>query len=102
MSGRDVDMADVAAVIARIAEIAEAFGAQAGVGAMETAGGIISYLAEHPRDIEPCLRFGIFELPSDWLERGGLTWHAQNGKVVHPAEARRSRIIRRLERSATA
>jgi hypothetical protein len=79
-------------VIERIAKIAEVFAGPAGVGGMETAGSIISYLAEHPRDIEPCLRFGVFELPMDWHMHGRLSWHSQKGgKVVWPAEALRAR-----------
>lgn len=92
----DFDQAEL--VIKRIAQLAEAVGKQAGVGGMETAGNLISYLAKHPRDIEPCLRFGIMELPLGWHERGSLTWHAVNGKVVHPDHARRARTIRKLER----
>lgn len=93
----DIDMAQAELVIARIAEIAAAFGQQANVGGMETAGGLISYLAKHPRDIEPLLKFGVMELPMDWLERGDLTWHARNGKVTRPEHARRARVIRKLK-----
>jgi hypothetical protein len=99
MAEIDFDQAEL--VIVRLAQIASAFGQQAGVGGMETAGNLISYLAKHPRDIEPCLRFGIMELPLDWHERGSLTWHAMNGKVVHPDYARRARTIRQLEKGPT-
>lgn len=99
MSGRDIDMTDATAVIQRIADIAEAFAEQAGVGGTETAGLIISYLAEHPRDVEPCLRFGTFELPHGWPEFGRLTWLGANGKIVRPEVARRARVIKNLERS---
>ena len=92
----DFDQAEL--VIKRIAQLAEAVGKQAGVGGMETAGNLISYLAKHPRDIEPCLRFGIMELPLGWHERGSLTWHEVNWKFVHPDHARRARTIRKLER----
>lgn len=95
----EIDFAQAELVIDRIAELSEALAAQAGVGGMETAGNVISYLATHPRDIEPFLRFGFFELPQDWIEQGNLTWHAQNGKVVRPEVARRARIIKRMERS---
>lgn len=87
----------IAAFIADLARRSEAFSAQAGVGAAETAGHLISYLADHPRDLEPFLNGGIFELPPDWLVRGSLTYHARNGKVVHPETARFDRIIRRLK-----
>jgi len=83
-------------VIERIAVLAEGFARQANVGGMETAGGLISYLATHPRDLEPLLNGGIFELPPDWIERGCLTWHAQNGKIIHPEYARRSRVVKSL------
>lgn len=95
MSG-DIDFAQAELVIERVAKIAEAFGHQAGVGGMETAGKLVSYLATHPRDIEPLLRFGVFELPMDWHEQGCLTWHVQNGQLVRPEEARRARIIKQL------
>ncbi|WP_294355849.1 hypothetical protein [uncultured Sphingomonas sp.] len=91
-----IDFAQAELVIARIAEIATAVGWQAGVGGMETAGSIVSYLAKHPRDIEPCLRFGVMELPADWHERGALTWHRQDGKVVSPEWVRRARTIKQL------
>lgn len=97
----EIDFAQAALVIDRIAKIAEAVGVQAGVGGMETAGGIVSYLAEHPKDIEPCLRFGIFELPADWIERGCLTWQGQNGKVVKPDFVRRARVIQSLSNPVT-
>lgn len=96
----EIDFDQARRTIQRLAEIAEAFGFQAGVGGMETAGNLVSYLATHPRDIEPLLRFGIFELPSDWHERGVLTWHAKDGKVTHPDHARRARVIKKLERGA--
>jgi len=101
MSGVDVDLTDAAAVIQRIASLADAFATQAGVGGMETAGMLVSYLAQHPRDIEPLMRFGIFELPQNWPEQGCLTWQALNGKIVRPEVARRARVIRQLERGAS-
>lgn len=98
MDGIDFDQARL--VIERIAHIAETTAVQGGVGGSETAGGIISYLAEHPRDIEPCLRFGVLELPLDWVVRGRLSFHGQNGKIWWPEQARRATMIRKLERSA--
>jgi len=96
----EIDFNQAELVIRRIATIAESFGVEAGIGGMETAGNLISYLATHPRDIEPCLRFGIMELPLDWHERGCLTWHSETGRVVHPDQARRARTIKKLERGA--
>ncbi|WP_242137337.1 hypothetical protein [Sphingomonas sp. TREG-RG-20F-R18-01] len=83
-----IDFAAAAAVIKRIAEVAEALGQAAGVGAMETAGSFVSYLAEHPEDIEPLLRFGASELPEDWIHYGRLTWMGADGKLHHPAVVR--------------
>jgi hypothetical protein len=94
--GEQIDMEQAQLVIERIAQLAEAFAWQAGVAGMETAGGFVSYLAEHPRDIEPFLKFGAIELPLDWLSQGGLTWYAKDGKIISPAFARRARIIRSL------
>jgi len=98
----DLDFEAARIVIERIAKIAEVAGAQAGVGGMETAGAIVSYLADHPRDIEPCLRFGTLELPLDWIVRGRLTYHGKDGKIWRPEEARRATVIRKLEKSACA
>ena len=80
-----------------VGKCAEALAFQAGVGAMETAGGIVSYLLEHPDDLEPFLNGGLPELPGDWYQRGCLTWHAQNGKIVHPRDARFHRIVKQME-----
>ena len=41
--------------IETIAKMAHAIGWQAGVGGMETAGGIVSYLAQHPEHIGAAL-----------------------------------------------
>lgn len=94
----DYDMASL--VIDRIATIAENISVQAGVGGMEVAGAIVSYLSEHPNDIAPCLKFGTSELPEDWLRMGCLSWHAQNGKIVRPEFARRAAVISKLGKSA--
>ena len=87
---------DAQEVIERIANLSMAFAEQAGVGAMETAGGILGYLAENPRDLEPFMNGGIFELPMDWHERHSLTWHDSKGIVRHPADVRRARQVRDL------
>ena len=83
--------------IETVAARAQAFADQAGVGGMETAGQILSYLAAHPEDIEPFMVGGVFELPERWFEHGCLTWHAVNGKIVHPQTARFSRIVKQLK-----
>jgi hypothetical protein len=84
--------------INHLARVAEAVGWQAGVGGMETAGGIVSYLADHPEDLEPFMNGGFFELPLGFHERGRLTWHGKNGKVVSPEYVRRSRQIKKMEK----
>lgn len=89
---------DAQLVLEQIAKVATAFGEQAGVGAMETAGGILGYLAENPRDLEPFMVGGVFELPPGWFQRHNLTWHAANGKIVHPSEVRRVAEVSQLKR----
>lgn len=87
---------DAQEVINRIAATATVFAAQAGVGAMETAGGILGYLAKHPSDLEPFMNGGIMELPLNWHEQQDLTWHDSKGVVRHPADVRRARAVKSL------
>lgn len=84
-----INFAAAAPIIKRLAEIAEALGHAAGVSAVQTAGSFVSYLAEHPEDIEPLLRFGASELPEDWIHYGCLIWMGADGKLHHPADVRR-------------
>ena len=91
------DIPLVTHVICMIANRAAAYASQAGVGGMETAGGLVSYLAANPNDIETFINGGIFELPDDWLLRGNLTYQAMNGKITHPETARFSRIIKAMK-----
>lgn len=91
---------DAQSVIERIAACATALGEQAGVGAMETAGGILGYLAENPRDLEPFMVGGIFELPDDWFQRHSLTWHDSKGVVRHPGDVRRAKQVSMLLKGA--
>lgn len=87
------------AIIGQIAEAAIAIGWQAGVGQMETAGSIISYLAAHPEQIEAFLSGGsVLDWPPGWHEQGCLSWHGMDGKLHFPEEARRQRVIRQMER----
>jgi hypothetical protein len=81
-----------------VAKVSEGFAHQAGIGGMETAGNIMSYLAEYPEQIEPFMNGGVFEFPMDWFEHGRLTWHGRDGKIHHPVEARRQRIINRMKK----
>lgn len=89
-------------VIARIAEVAEAIGWQANVGAMETAGSIVSYLARFPDQIEPFLsgESSPMDWPRGWHTLGSLTWHGQDGKIHRPEDVRRHVLIKKMERGA--
>ncbi|WP_288803874.1 hypothetical protein [uncultured Novosphingobium sp.] len=89
------------ALIEFIAKVSEDMALQAGVGGRETAGAIISYLALKPEHIEPFLNGGVSELPSEWIDGGRLTWHANNGKIVHPDEVREARAARRAREIAS-
>jgi len=87
---------EVAAFVRQVARSAYGIGLQAGVGAMETAGCIISYLAAHPEHIETFTANGsTIDLPDDWLDGGCLPWQAVNGNIVHPSEARAAREAKR-------
>lgn len=87
-------------VIARIVEVSQAISCQAGVGGMETAGSIVSYIAEHPDQIEPLMagNLSVLNWPMRWHMHGCLTWHGQDGKIHSPEHARRATIIRAMER----
>lgn len=86
-------------VIAKIAQAAQAIGWQAGVGAMETAGSIVSYLAAHPEQIEPFLtdKVSPIDWPIGWHTHGCLTWHGMDGKIYSPEFARRCETIKKLQ-----
>jgi hypothetical protein len=92
---------DPSRVIQRIAQAAHAIGWQAGVGGMETAGSIVSFLAANPERVAPFLAGE--ESPCDWdewLHNGCLTWQGQSGKIVTPEEGRRARLIKKMEKGA--
>ncbi len=97
--GEEIDFAQAELVLERLAAIAEPMAHAAGVGEMETVGHLVSYLIDHPRDIEPCLRFGIGELPDDWIAKGRLSYQAADGELWRPAAARRAKLIKQMERS---
>jgi hypothetical protein len=98
MSADGIDFAQAEIIFERLAAVAEALAHPAGVGEMETVGSLVSYLLDHPRDIEPLLRFGIGELPDDWIRNGRLSYHASDGNIWRPADARRATVIKRLEK----
>jgi len=72
-----------AEVIERITQVAEAVGMQAGVGGMETAGAIVSYLANHPDLIEPFVagKISTIDFSPRWLVEGRLTWLGRDDKI---------------------
>lgn len=82
-------------VIKRIAEVSHAIGWQAGVGASETAGTIISVLAANPQIIDRFLSdgAGLFIDGPISLDaaNGCLTYLARNGEILSPAELHRRR-----------
>jgi len=98
MSVEGIDFAQAELIFERLAAVAEALAQPAGVGEMETVGNLVSYLLDHPRDIEPLLRFGISELPANWIRMGRLSYHGMDGKIWRPADARRATVIKKLER----
>lgn len=81
--------------IRRIADVAEAVAFQAGVGGVETAGAIISYLSAHPELTGEFMAEGIMALPADLWSQGRLTFHRKgDGKVVTPQDLRISQTVR--------
>lgn len=84
--------------IERVAEVSENVSFQAGVGGMETAGGIISYLAEHPERLDDFMLEGFFALPTMMHRDGRLTWHGMNGKIVSPEYSRRAALIGQMQK----
>lgn len=78
------------ATVKRIAQVASEVAAQAGVGASETAGLIVSVLAANPEQTERFMAEGS-ELFIDGTirpENGCLTHMAMNGQVVSPTRLR--------------
>lgn len=82
-------------VIVRIAEVAAAVGWQAGIGASELAGTIISVLAANPQLVERFLAdgMGVFIDGPTNLDavNGCLTYLAQTGEILSPGELHRRR-----------
>ena len=82
-------------IVSRIAQVAKAVGMQAGVGASETAGLIISVLYANPHLTDRFMAEGT-ELFIEGLmvaENGALTFHARSGEVLTPTE-----LVRRTGR----
>ena len=90
-------------VILHIAEVARGVGRQAGVGASETAGMIVSCLAERPELIERFLKEGSGLLVDGEIspDKGCLTFHrVLDGAVTTPEELRIARTVKALERQS--
>lgn len=85
-------------VIEHIAKVARAVGWQAGVGASETAGMIVSCLAAKPELVQRFLDEGSGLLVSGEIapENGCLTFHRIDGDVTTPDELRVSRQARKM------
>lgn len=77
-------------VVQRIAEVANAVGWQASVGASETAGLIVSVLAANPEQIYRFMQEGseLFIDGTMRAENGCLSHHARNGQIVQPTKLR--------------
>jgi ribosomal protein L37AE/L43A len=84
-------------VIKRIAEIANAIGWQAAVGASETAGTIISVLAANPQIIDRFIADGAGAFIDGPIAldaaNGCLTYYAQTGEILSPSELHKRRGI---------
>lgn len=81
---------DGGVVVKRIAEVASAVGFQAGVGASETAGLIVSVLAANPEQIDRFMAEGseLFIDGTMRAENGCLSHRAMNGQIVSPTKLR--------------
>lgn len=75
-------------VITQIADVAAALGWQAGEPALEIAGGIVSYLANHPGQAERFMREGGEMMIDGTIkaEQGALTWRTVTGEMMNAAE----------------
>lgn len=83
-------------LIQKVADVASAVGWQAGVGAMELAGQIVSVLYAHPEHIDRFMTDGVALFHDGTLnvENGCLTFLAANGSINTPAELRKSKGAR--------
>ncbi len=79
---------EVARVCAYLANVAAGVSHQAGVGGIETAGQFVSFLAANPdRAADFVADLIMIEDVFD-PSRGCLSWHAVNGRIVHPSDMR--------------
>lgn len=91
---------DAQEVIERIAMCADRLAGLAGVGAMETAGAILGYLAKYPKDLEPFMVGGTSELPRDFILQQDLTRLNDQGEVIDPEHARRQIQINAMKKKS--
>lgn len=83
MTERDIETS----LLHHIASISRAIGQQAGVGAMETAGSIVSFLTANPHYLDGFMTTGsVMDWPVGWHSSGCLTWHGMDGKIHWPGE----------------
>jgi hypothetical protein len=80
-------------IIDRIAEVSIAVGWQAGIGAMELAGQIVSVLHANPEHIDRFMAEGVALFHDGTLDvvNGSLTYMSIGGEVRTPAELRASK-----------
>jgi hypothetical protein len=86
--------------VRRIGEVAEQIGDNAGVGAMEIAGMIVSVLYQRPELADRFMREGVeMMISGDILpENGRLTFHRQSdGKVTTPHDLRNAIMVKNME-----
>lgn len=94
--------------VQKIATDSDRMAAMAGVGGVETAGSVISYLAANPKKIDLYMRDNISGLmddapggPRGFHAHGCLTWHRKDdGKVTTPQDLRISMTVRDLAKPA--
>jgi hypothetical protein len=81
------------AIIDLIAEVAAAVGFQAGVGAMELAGQIVSVLHANPEHIDRFMYEGVALFHDGTFDavNGSLTYMAISGKVTAPTSLRKAK-----------
>jgi hypothetical protein len=90
------DAISAAALLERIEEVAESVAFQAGVGGIETAGAIVSFLAAHPDWIGAFMARGWLGLPTEIHLKGNLTWQGSDGKIYGPQDVRISQIVKSM------
>jgi hypothetical protein len=100
-AGRDVVETTAEALIEQIASVARAVGGQAGVGASEVAGQIVSRLAKDPHLIPRFMADGSsMMLDGEFLqERGCLTYMAANEKVYTPEFLAAHKQVQEIKRT---